>query len=354
MCYYDDTQEGCAYHACVVNPTGVDADGYYCPANPCFHDDTIEGCPNWACNIDWFGEDPHSYNGFCPGNECYMDTTMPNCPDFVDPCVLYPQGYDHYGMYCPDHVCNTADSTNQPECPDYVFVEDPACVNGWDQTIWSDYSTYEMVCLGIYPTVDCSMSENTYHPDCYTSIDCTLTWNLHLPECGGTVDPIVEPPVDVCEASNYTDPGCSCIIDPTGYDCFCFHTPWEEYWNPTDGSHSFCPDHMCSYDDTVIGCPYHACTMNPMGVDADGFYCPGNPCYHDDTIEGCPNWSCNFDFAGYDHHDINGYCPGNICYNDNTIYGCPGHILLPFCEQDPYGLDEQGDFCPQHVCLDPM
>ena len=91
MCYWDDTQEGCAYHACIVNPTGVDADGFYCPANPCFHDDTIEGCPNWACNIDWFGEDPHSYNGFCPGNECYMDTTMPNCPDFVDPCVLYPR-----------------------------------------------------------------------------------------------------------------------------------------------------------------------------------------------------------------------------------------------------------------------
>jgi len=111
---------------------------------------------------------------------------------------------------------------------------------------------------------------------------------------------------------------------------------------------------MCSYDDTVIGCPYHACTITPMGVDADGFYCPGNPCYHDDTIEGCPNWSCNFDFSGYDPHHIMGYCPGNICYNDDTIYGCPGHILLPFCEQDPYGLDEQGDFCPQHVCLDPM
>jgi len=109
---------------------------------------------------------------------------------------------------------------------------------------------------------------------------------------------------------------------------------------------------MCYNDDTIVGCPYHACTVLPEGMDTDGNYCPSNPCYHDDTIEGCPNWACILDNTGFDPHEPNGYCPGNFCYNDDTIYGCPNYVP-PMCDTDPEGLNEAGEFCPQHVCAMP-
>merc|ERR1712110_792938 len=84
-------------------------------------------------------------------------------------------------------------------------------------------------------------------------------------------------------------------------------------------------------------------------MGADGMYCPQNACYHDDTIEGCPNWSCITDPTGMDWHSYNGYCPQHLCYNDDTIQGCPGYIPT-MCEIDSIGVDEEGNFCPDHIC----
>jgi len=209
-----------------------------------------------------------------------------------------------------------------------------------------------MECLP--PTTDCSLPVNDYHPDCYTPGPsfCEEPQNYHLPECGGTTDPVDPPTEDECVTSGYTAPGCSCLVDPTGQECMCFNDPYNEWFDSMTSTHVYCPLHNCYYDDTQVGCYYHPCNVNPEGFDADGMYCPQNACYHDDTIEGCPNWSCITDPTGMDWHSYNGYCPQHMCYNDDTIQGCPGYIPT-MCEIDSMGVDEEGNFCPDHICNQP-
>jgi hypothetical protein len=189
--------------------------------------------------------------------------------------------------------------------------------------------------------------------ECGGWIDCADSQFFEYSQCGGWTGP-VEPEPSVCaeaEAQGIVEPGCSCIDDPFGYDCTCFHDPYAEHWDMDTNAHSFCHFHMCYMDDTIEGCPYHACTVNPVGVDGDGNYCPANPCFSDDTIEGCPNWACNLNWFGEDTHplSLNAYCPGHECYADDTMPGCPNYVDP--CVTYPQGYDHYGMWCPEHVCM---